>query len=158
MKTISMMLILIAMLSCSSKDESMFYYLPEPVVNLRIVDGKFKILGRDYDSAYGLSKETSVIPLKKVYNVDQYLGSNEFDSVFMLPINLNSDTSVFCLQRKDLSVDTICFKYLVKASIYSRIYQIYLDDLAVKWTSLSLSNDSFEFNQRSRYYLKIHKR
>lgn len=48
---------------------------------------------------------------KKIFISDNRQVFNKIDSVFYLPFNINSDTSVFCFERKDLSRDTIWLGY-----------------------------------------------
>lgn len=54
---------------------------------------------------------------KKIFISDNRQVFNKIDSVFYLPFNINSDTSVFCFERKDLSRDTIWLGYKRSMSI-----------------------------------------
>lgn len=50
-------------------------------------------------------------PGSKIFLKDNQQVFNRIDSVFYLPFNINSDTSVFCFERNDLKRDTIWLGY-----------------------------------------------
>lgn len=103
-----------------------------------------------YLYAYGLGKDTQKI---NYVEVDRY-NSGYDDTMFMLPINLNNDTSIFCLIRKDMSIDTFGITYKRKFRVHRPCgYLIELQNLKAISLSENFYKDSVSYKNDNRNYL-----
>lgn len=88
--------------------------------------------------------------VNKIFISDNRQVFGKIDSVFYLPFNIKSDTSVFCFERKDLSKDTIWLGYnRVMTTGWSHEVYMALRGIKILKCSSGIFLDSSSVSQRN---------
>ncbi len=86
----------------------------------------------------------------KIFISDNRQVFDKIDSVFYLPFNIKSDTSIFCFERRDLTKDTICLGYnRVMTTGWSHEVYMALRGIKILKCSSGILLDSSTISQRN---------
>lgn len=143
MKTLFVVVLSIGIFACRPERR---YNSPAsaPIVNLHVVKNKNSVLGTLYEKAYGIGRESEWLFPVASYDYT-YWSNSQVDSAFKLPLNMNADSTAFCLIRKDNVRDTILLRYRRRMDVFKYEMALMFDSLRVHFKSQSLSQDSLVY-------------
>jgi hypothetical protein len=118
------------------------------LIRARILSGNRDVAG-SYIHGYGIGKENSLFFPLRSWSAAY---SNISDSCFLLPLDVNRDTSAFCLVNADLSIDTVEIVYQRKFNAHRSCgYMFTIGQPRVSHVSHQINPDSTKFTSEVRY-------